>query len=205
MPRIDSPQDTRPDISARRTFKKTERPMDLLEASHQSVPHGPLDSAEHAETVPPEEVSKPNANGVEIPMPDSQSSTVEVRLLSRRLTRYVDGVAVEHKQGDVFHIDRAVYEADIEPDRGMGVPAHNRTFLAIAEEQATETTKQQAQADEAAAIQERIRATRESARVQWQAIEDARARMKAQEAEAVRAAAEAMRLNAVDGASRESR
>lgn len=118
-----------------------------------------------------------------------KAPTVEVRLLSKRFRHYVNGVEVERRQGDVFHIDRAAFEADIEPDRGMGRPAYNRTFQSLAADKAVEQRKMAVQE----ATQKRIDGVRESMREQLQASDDARVRAKAMEAENLRAAAEALK------------
>lgn len=117
-------------------------------------------------------------------------ATVEVRLLSKQwIHRTPDGAEVVRHQGDVFHIDRVAFEADIEPDRGMGRPAHNRTFYAVSEDKVAEQRK----AAEQQTTQDRIRGVRESMRDQLQALEDARIRSKAQEAENLQTAAAALK------------
>jgi hypothetical protein len=117
-------------------------------------------------------------------------STVEVRLLGKRPQNIsgLDGIAVSRHPGDVFLIDRALYEADLEPDRGMGRPAQGRTFAPVAEEKAVEVAKQKA----ADAVQSRIAAVREGVRDQLQALEVARAQSKVQEAENAKAIAESL-------------
>jgi hypothetical protein len=117
-------------------------------------------------------------------------ATVEVRLKSKTMRQFLpDGTETVRRQGDVFHIDRAVYEADIEPDRGMGVPAHGRTFQLLSEEKEAEQQK----AAEQQSTQDRIRGVRESVRDQMQSLENARITAKAQEAENLKAAADALK------------
>lgn len=117
--------------------------------------------------------------------------TVEVRLLGKRPQNIsgLDGLAVQRNPGDVFLIDRALYEADLEPDRGMGRPAQGRTFAPVAEEKAVEVAKQKA----ADAVQNRIAAVREGVRDQMQALEVSRAQAKVQEAENAKLIAETLR------------
>lgn len=117
-------------------------------------------------------------------------ATVEVRLLSKQwIHRQSDGAEIVRRQGEVFHIDRAAFEADIEPDRGMGRPAHNRTFYLLTDEKSVEQKK----VAEQQTTQDRIRGVRESMRDQLQALEDARIRAKAQEAENLKNAADALK------------
>lgn len=115
---------------------------------------------------------------------------IEVRLLGKcsQSISGPDGVSVTRNPGDVFQIDRALYDADLEPDRGMGRPARGRTFAPVSEEKAAEAAKQKAADD----VQGRIAAVRNSARDQLQALEVARAQAKVQEAENAKAIAESL-------------
>lgn len=88
----------------------------------------------------------------------SAPDLVEVRLVvpTPRGALLIDGV--ERRCGDVFKIDRRIYLASVEPDRGVGRPARSRTFALVADERAAEEQKKA----EASAVQDRIAAMRKS-------------------------------------------
>lgn len=120
----------------------------------------------------------------------SSKATVEVRLLGKRDQNQTlpDGTVVVRKPGDVFPVERAIYEADLEPDRGMGRPAHGRSFALVSDEKAVE----QKTATKRQATQDRIAAVRDSSRQQLETFEVARATAKVQEAENAKAIAESL-------------
>lgn len=121
----------------------------------------------------------------------SNKATVEVRLLGKRPQTVMgpDGIAVLRSPGDVFQIDRALWESNLEPDRGMGRPAHGRSFALVSEEKRSEEKK----AATAQATQDRINAVREGVRDQLQMLEYSRAQAKVQEAENAKAIAESLK------------
>lgn len=117
---------------------------------------------------------------------ESAPDMVEVRLLAPFINqRMPDGTTTLRKRGDVFLVERRIYEADIEPDRGMGRPAQGRAFALVANEKAAEAKKAAA----AKSTQDRIASVRASVIDQDRALDAARATARTIEAENARAIA----------------
>lgn len=125
---------------------------------------------------------------------------VEVRLLGKRPQNISgpEGVSTLRQPGEVFQIDRALYEADLEPDRGMGRPARGRTFALVSEEKAVAQKREQT----AQATQDRIAAVRAGVRDQLNMLEMSRAQAKVQEAENAKLIAESLKPMERPGARR---
>lgn len=122
----------------------------------------------------------------------ASGDTVEVRLLAPHFQHeQADGSIVVRKRDEKFHVSRKIYDSSIEPDRGMGRPAHSRTFVALEDEKA----KKAAVEDTAQKVQDRIAAVRASVQDQDRAFDAARASAKVLEAENAQKIVDALKKN----------